>query len=217
MINERLLTKALSVKGEVADAVAPHLDVAAQRWGIVEPKMVAAWLAQCAHESALFTRTEENLIYRGSRLVAVWPSRFRFPLTLAEASIDPFEDGKRNPSFFDGEPVKLANVVYANRMGNGPPESGDGWRYRGRGFIQLTGKRNITNYLSDAGKPQADPAIISTPHYAADSAGWFWKTNRLGRFVIEGDLDGLTKAINGGMHGAKEREDAYRLLLRDLA
>lgn len=216
-ITEELLTGALGVKPSVAGAVALHLEVAARKWEIGGQTIRAAWLAQCAHESMLFTRTEENLSYRASRLPAVWPKRFRLPLTLAEASIEVFEDGKRNPSFYDHRPQKLANVVYANRMGNGPPESGDGWKFRGRGFIQLTGAEGYARYFERIGRPQADPDLVGTPHYAADSAAWYWRENNLDRFVRDGDFDGLTRAINGGLHGARERAEAFASLQQHFA
>jgi putative chitinase len=212
-INEVLLVKALGVDSRVAEAVAPALSSAALKWGI-RGTPFAAWLAQCAHESALFTRTEENLNYRASRLPVVWPKKFRLPLTLAEASIDTFEDGRRNPSEYAGRPQRLANFVYAGILGNGDEASGDGWLYRGRGFIQLTGKNNYSSYFEAIGKPQADPEIVSSPHYAADSAAWFWRENSLDHFVRDGDFDGLTRKINGGLHGAKERAAAFDSLKR---
>ncbi len=151
------------------------------------------FLAQLAHEAGARNDLEEDLFYTtAARLRAVWPSRFR---TQAEAA--PFV---RNPE-------ALANHVYADRLGNNQP--GDGWLYRGRGLIQLTGRENYRRYGDAAGLPlEADPDLAADPDYVWDIAAAFFRVNNLNRFADAGNFDGLTRAINGGMNGAAARRAA---------
>lgn len=192
-ITPERLESAFGIHWRVAGELAPVLQQAALNWGILRAKERCAWLAQLAHESALFTRTEENLNYSAERLVAVWPKRFG--------------PGKADPAEYARNPEKLANFVYANRMGNGPPESGDGWLYRGRGYIQITGRENYERYFAAVGgtSPPMSPGMLSSPRWAADSAGWFWAEIGGNRYVRDGDFAGLTKRINGGLHGISQR------------
>lgn len=157
-----------------------------QKWGIVTRTRMAAFVAQIAHESAQFTRLQENLNYSAERLTVVWPKRFP---TLTSAQ--PYA---RNPE-------KLANKVYADRMGNGDEASGDGWRYRGRGPIQLTGKNN---YLA-AGITAPDTLLI--PAGGLNAAAWFWKSHGLNEYADLWDIPSITKSINGGLLGLAERID----------
>ena len=155
------------------------------------PTRRAYFFSQLAHESAVFTVLEENLFYSAQALQRVFPKYFPNS-TIANT--------------FARQPEMIANRVYANRMGNGTEESGDGWRYRGRGFIQLTGRNNYVAFARTVGKSVEDVLQwAGTPGGAAASAVWFWTTNRLNRFADAGDFTGLTRAINGGLHGMDHR------------
>jgi putative chitinase len=165
-------------------------------YGIDTPKRLAAFVAQCAHESANFTALRENLNYRAESLMKTWPRRFP---TLAEA-----QQYARNPE-------KIANKVYADRMGNGPESTGDGWRYLGRGLIQLTGKENYSWFGASIGvtDPQELVEFLGTFEGAVQSACWFWETNELNQWADKGDMKTLTKRINGGTIGLADRIKHY--------
>jgi putative chitinase len=158
---------------------------------ITAPRRVAAFLGQCAVESGGFRNLEENLGYRAERLCQVWPARFP---TLAAAAP------------FALQPEVLANYVYAGRMGNGDAASGDGWTFRGRGLIQLTGRAAYERFAKACG--QSVDAVIEaavTRRGAAESATWFWTTNGLNGLADGWALDRITQRINGGRQGIAER------------
>lgn len=187
-----------------------------EEFDINTPKRIASFLAQCAHESGGFTMLEENLNYRSATLAALWPNRF------AEMGPDkkPKKDanGKNIPTgvanSIAGKPELIANLVYCARMGNGPAESGEGWKYRGRGLKQLTGKYNYDKCGSFLGLDLvSNPDLLLQPITAARSAGWFWKTNNLASFADNDDLKGMTKKINGGYIGLEDRERRYKAVL----
>lgn len=189
-LTDSALTKLLGSDGAAARWGAP-LRVACERFGIVEPLELAHWLAQCGHESSGFTRLEEGLSYSAERLMAVWPRRFP---TLAAAQ--PFA---RNPE-------KLANRVYSGRMGNGPPESGDGWRYRGRGLIMLTGGANYAVAGDALTLPLLEhPEMLATPGPAALTAAWFWRSRGCGAPAMRDDVVAVTTIVNGGTTGLDDR------------
>jgi len=215
MIDARYLIAATGCRPDVAYRYADWLAMAAERWGIDKPVRVAAWIAQCAHESGLFTRLEESLYYTTpARLIAVWPSRFRLPNTEREARLDVFTDGRRNARFYTRRPERLANVVYANRMGNGDEESGDGFRFVGRGFLQLTGRANYRAYSQASGNDvEVVPDMLAYPMLAADSAGWYWHAHGCNALADARDWHGLTKRINGGLTGIDDRLRLTRLAL----
>lgn len=180
------------------------------------PQRIASFIAQCAHESGGFTMLEENLNYRAATLAALWPNRF------AELGPDkkPKKDanGKNIPTgvanSIAGKPELIANLVYCARMGNGPAESGEGWKYRGRGLKQLTGKYNYDKCGSYLGLDLvANPDLLLEPLPAARSAGWFWKSNNLAAFADANDIKGMTKKINGGFIGLEDREKRYKAVL----
>lgn len=163
--------------------------------GFQTPYRKAAFLSQCAHESGYFTRLVENLNYSASRLMEIWPKRF--------PTLDIANQYARNPE-------KLANFVYSNRLGNGPPNSGDGWKYRGRGLIQLTGKSNYAKCALDLKTNFVNqPELLEKEAGAVQSAMWFWNINHLNNYADKEDIKGLTKAINGGYHGLDERIMLY--------
>lgn len=159
---------------------------------------ISAFLAQVLHESGRLSAVSENLNYSASGLMKTWPNRFDTALANSCA---------RNPQ-------KIANVVYANRMGNGSADSGDGWNYRGRGLIQCTGKSNYMAFSQSSGANCiANPDLVSTPQYAALSAGWFWDSKGLNSYADRGDLVSITKRINGGLNGQDDRENLYKIAL----
>jgi putative chitinase len=179
----------------------PTLD-AMKRFDISTPKRIAGFLAQIAHESGNLARLEENLNYSAEGLMRVWPSRFP---TLASAS-----RYHRNPRL-------IANKVYSSRMGNGDEASGDGWKYRGRGLKQLTGKDNYRRASSSLGVDLVEnPDALLTPQYAALSAAWFWSVNGLNAIADGGTIEAMTKKINGGLIGIEDRRARYQKALRIL-
>lgn len=156
----------------------------------------ASFLAQCAHESGQFTVISENLNYSAAGLQKTFPRYFPTPELAAQ---------------YQRKPQMIANRVYANRMENGSEASGDGWKYRGRGFIQLTGKRNYRLCGADLGiNLLEDPDYLSrSPIGAVESALWFWQRNNLNSYADRDDLKGQTFIINGGYNGLKERQAYY--------
>jgi putative chitinase len=189
------------------------------RFGILSERQVAAWLAQTAHESGGYTMLVENLNYSAETMATVWPKRF----AVYGADGKPVKDakGRNTPNKFalalHRKPEAIANVVYASRMGNGPVESGEGWKYRGRGLKQLTGKDNYARCGQALGVDLvAEPDLLLQPEYAALSAAWFWSVNRCGPLADADDFIGLTKKINGGTIGLSDRQRRYRAVLATL-
>ncbi len=175
------------------------------------PQRIAAFLAQTSHESGGYTMLIENLNYRAATLAACWPNRFA---VLGPDKKPIRENGKLVPTAvansIAGKPELIANLVYSNRMGNGPAESGEGWLYRGRGLKQLTGKDNMRRCGEALGLDLInEPDLLLTPINAARSAGWFWKANNLSAFADAGDIKGMTKKINGGLIGYEQRQALY--------
>lgn len=168
---------------------------ACARWDIETVREVAAFIAQAAHESQSFQRLEENLNYSADRLRVVWPKRFPTDQIAAK---------------YAKQPQKLANYVYANRMGNGDEASGDGWQFRGAGLFQLTGRLNHTRCASALGiQIEQFAPYIRTPLGAAMSAGWFFDDNDLHRLANSPGVEDETKAINGGTHGLADRRERF--------
>lgn len=152
-------------------------------------KRQAAFIGQCAVESANFTRLQENLNYSAQRLTQVWPSRFP-NISMAEP--------------YANNPEKLADFVYAGRMGN--LQDGDGWKFHGRGLIQLTGRENYANCGSGIGVDLIDnPDLLLTPKYAVLSAGWYWNRKQLNLLADTQEYGVMTRRINGGLTGLDER------------
>ncbi len=183
-----------------------------QEFEINTPQRVAAFLAQTSHESGGYTMLSENLNYRAATLAACWPNRF----AVLGPDKKPVKDakGKLTPTAvansIAGKPELIANLVYSGRMGNGPAESGEGWLYRGRGLKQLTGKFNYEKCGRDLNVDLvSNPDLLLEPMYAARSAGWFWKSNKLSEFADTADIKGMTKKINGGYIGLEARQALY--------
>ena len=193
----------------------PVIDTCAE-FEINTPQRIAAFIAQTSHESGGYTMLTENLNYRAATLAACWPNRF--------AELGPNKKPKRTEKgaliptklaeSIAGKPELIANLVYSGRMGNGPAESGEGWKYRGRGLKQLTGKYNYEKCGKDLGVDfVGNPDLLLEPIYAARSAGWFWKSNNLSAFADSGDIEGMTKKINGGLIGIDQRKKLYQAVL----
>ena len=160
----------------------------------------AAFVAQTAHESGGFNFVKENLNYGAKGLATTFKKYFP-----TEADANPYER----------QPEKIANRVYANRMGNGDEASGDGYRFCGRGLIQLTGRNNYTKFAADLGISVEDTvAYLETPAGAVSSAGWFWDQNNLNQYCDKNDFVTLTKRINGGTIGLEDRQHHYQLALQ---
>lgn len=210
---------AAGIKRELALVWLPHVQNAMARFGVETERQVAAWLAQTAHESGGYTMLVENLNYRAATMATCWPARFGVKNPDGTWAKD--AKGARVPNKFalalERKPEMIANVVYSSRMGNGPVESGEGWKYRGRGLKQLTGKENYTR-CSKALELDlvADPDLLLQPQGAALSAAWFWATNKCGPLADAGDFVGLTKRINGGTIGLPDREKRYKAVLASM-
>ena len=168
------------------------LNEAFQKYDISTPVRQAFFVGQCAHESNNFTRLEEGLNYSASRLMAVWPSRF--PTLDAAAP-------------YANNPEKLANKVYGGRADLGNKEDGDGFKFHGRGCIQLTGRDLYERCGEAIGADLINqPQLLVEPHYAALSAAWFWNKKGLNALADSKDYDTMTKRINGGLNGQDDRK-----------
>lgn len=169
------------------------------------PQRVAAFVAQCAHESGGFKVLKENLNYRAVTLRKIFPKYF------------PTDDLANQYANLPNKQEAIANKVYANRMGNGDEASGDGYRYCGRGLIQLTGKNNYTSFAESIETPVEDiPEFLGTFEGAVQSACWFWESNNLNQWADKGDILTLTKRINGGTIGLEDRIKHYEHALHVL-
>jgi len=206
---------AAGVSKELAERWLPHVQAAFDRFNINTERQVAAWIAQCAHESAGFKTLTENLNYSADTMAVVWPSRFA---VLGPDKKPVKVKGKNQPNKFalalHRQPEMIANTVYANRMANGNIESGEGWKYRGRGLKQLTGKDNYTRCGQGLGMDLVgNPDLLLTPEGASLSAAWFWSVNKCGPIADSGDFVALTKKINGGTIGLEDRQKRYKAVL----
>jgi putative chitinase len=171
-------------------------------YGIDTPQRQAAFLAQCVHESGGFQAIKENLNYKATSLQKVFPKYF----PTEELALE-----------YAKQPEKIANRVYANRMGNGDESSGDGYRYCGRGLIQLTGKNNYQAFADSIDTSLEDTTeYLSTFEGAVQSACWFWETNNLNELADSGDIKAMTKRINGGYIGLEDRIKHYEHALEVL-
>lgn len=170
----------------------------AVHFGIDTPLRTVHYLAQVFHESGNLRYTEENMNYSVDGLLKVFGKYFR---TRAEAAA------------YARKPEKIANRVYANRMGNGPESSGDGWKYRGRGFIGVTGRDNYRKYAESdwcVGDVMSRPDLLAGSPGNQKSAMFFWATNNCNRYADADDVKGLTRRINGGYNGLENRAELTR-------
>ena len=193
-ITAEKLQEAFDLEDGTAEKYITALNAAMAEFEINTPARRAMFLAQCCHESGHFRAVSENLNYKADSLSRVFPKYFR--------DVD--------PNHYAKQPEKIANRVYSNRMGNGDEESGDGYRFRGRGLIQLTGKSNYTACSEDLEVDLLEnPDYLTTPEGAARSAAWFWNANDLNKYADADDIVGCTKRVNGGTIGLEERTELY--------
>ena len=182
----------MHIDPSLADAFNETFD----RFNIYTAPQQASWIGQCGHECGNFRIMEENLNYRAATLLKLFPKtpKRQWGFTPEEAAA------------YEKQPRKIANRIYGNRMGNRDEASGDGFRFRGSGFLQLTGHSNFYH----AGKALGvdfvmEPELVRTPKYAAQTAGWFWQTHNLNQYADNRDFVTMTKRINGGTIGLEDR------------
>jgi putative chitinase len=191
MVNSEQLQQ-MHIDPSLADAFNETFD----KFNIYTPAQQASWIGQCGHECGNFRIMEENLNYRAATLLKLFPKtpKRQWGFTPEEAAA------------YEKQPRKIANRIYSNRMGNRDEASGDGYRFRGSGFLQLTGHSNFFH----AGKALGvdfvmEPELVRTPKYAAQTAGWFWQTQNLNQYADSRDFLTMTKRINGGTIGLEDR------------
>jgi putative chitinase len=197
--------KLANLKGHIPDAVIAMIPDTAAKFGINTPLRLAHFLAQCGHESGGFRATQENLNYSAKGLNGIF--RKYFPTEASAAA-------------YARQPAKIASKVYGNRMGNGPESTGEGYKFRGRGYIQLTGKENYTAFGKAIGEDIISNPDVVASKYALLSAAWFFSKNGLHRMADEGSSDQvvtkITKRVNGGTIGLPDRikhfKEYYKLL-----
>lgn len=202
-LTPQMVADAIGCPQEIAAQWADPLSGAAVIYGINTHARMAPWLATIAHESAGLTRLEESLNYSARRLVEVWPSRFG--------------PGKADPTEYANNPEKLANFVYGGRMGNTEP--GDGWKYIGRGPIQLTGRENYERFYASSGTNVVRfPDLLLEPPVGALSAGWYWQDRGLNELADEDRFEDIVRKVNGGLIGYEDRLQrlnlAYNVVMR---
>ena len=184
--------KKMHIDPSLADAFNETFD----RFGISTPVQQASWIGQCGHECGNFRIMEENLNYRAATLLKLFPRtpKRAWGFTPEEAAA------------YEKQPQRIANRIYGNRMGNRDEASGDGFRFRGSGFLQLTGHSNFFHAGQALGEDFVmQPELVRTPKYAAMTAGWFWQTHKLNQFADSRDFLMMTKKINGGTIGLADR------------
>lgn len=190
-------------------AFVPYWDEVCVYAELITQKRTAMFLAQIGHESQGFSRLVENLNYSAQGLANTWPSRYainpkgspKYPNNLAKS--------------IARKPERIANYTYANRYGNGGVSTGDGWKYRGRGYMMTTFKANYEALDSEFkmdGEIVSNPDILLQPYWAIMSAAAFWKRNRLNRFADISDVLGARKAVNGGLIGLADVNEKYKQL-----
>jgi len=200
-LDERQLLLILPNARPVAGVFLSALDGALRDFAIDTRPRIAAFIAQVGHESAQLTRCVESLTYSAQRLAVVWPRRFRnadgSPTALA-----------REIAY---QPERIANLVYAGRNGNGDEASGDGWRFRGRGLLQVTGRSNYRAVGEGLEQPFiARPQLLAEPRWACRSAAWWWRRNGLNELADAARFEDITRRINGGLNGLEERVQLWR-------
>lgn len=198
----------------------PYIKEVCKSFGITTTLRLAAFLAQVGHESAGLSQLEENLNYSAEGLANTWPTRYA--RKLQNGSYAKNTVGRYLPSDLAlkiaRKPVLIASSCYGNRMGNGSVESQEGWKYRGRGLKQLTGKSNYAELTLDTGIDfVSNPDLLLEPAYAVISACWFWKKNKLEVYADKQDIEGMTKKINGGLIGLEQRKALYKKAIETLS
>jgi putative chitinase len=184
------------------------LNINLSNYTIDTSKRIASFLSQCAHESLDFTVLQENLNYSATALATTWPNRF----AIKDSAGIPVKPYRSNAlaNEIERNPEKIANNVYANRMGNGDVSSGDGWKYRGSGLIQLTGHDNY-KLFSEHKNISIDDCVdyVKTTEGAVEAACWFWKSHNINQWADKENIEMVTKTINGGLIGIEDRKKRY--------
>jgi len=193
MLTEEMIKKVNPhAKADIVKALIENEDELSKQYEINSPLRWAHFLAQTSHESGGYTVIEENLNYKAEGLDKIFPKYFK------DVDSDDYAH----------QPVKIANRVYANRMGNGDEDSGDGYKFRGHGLIQLTGRDNYTNMAKDLGVDVEDIVQhLATADGAVESAAWFWHKNGINKLADEDNITAVTKKVNGGTIGLNQREE----------
>lgn len=201
LVTSNILTRCLDVCDNPDSWVDP-INETITKYIILDRYRLCAFLAQTGYESGYFNNLEENLNYSAPQLEALWPKIF--PPEIA--------------SRYEHQPVMIANRAYANRLGNGTEESGDGWRYRGRGLLQITGKSNY-EHISKSLEIDCvmNPGLLTQPWNAAMSAGQYWADCGLNSYADKQDLITITRKINGGLTGYTARLQLYRKCLQSVS
>lgn len=203
------LLEALGIRHALAVEWLPHISQAAHRYQIdANPRRLAAWMATIAHESARLTTLVENLNYSADGLAKTWPERYA-----ADPEAKP-PAPNATAIRIARRPQDIANLTYAGRLGNGSAGSGDGWRYRGRGLIQITGRANYaaSNLILglELGIDLLErPDLLEQPHYAALSAAEWWHRHGCNELADTGDMAAVTRRVNGGLTGLDDRLKLY--------
>ena len=213
------LVQSTGCSNKVAEVWLPYFNSIPKNFGIDTPLRMAAFLAQVGHESGGLTLLEENLNYSAEGLANTFPKRYARKLQnglYAKNSV-----GRYLPTDLAmkiaRKPVLIASNTYADRMGNGSVESQEGWKYRGRGLIALTGKSNYAELTLNTGIDfVSNPDLLKEPAYALTSACFFWKNNNLNMFADKKDILSLSKAINGGIIGLEHRKALYEKACKTL-
>ncbi|MBD9616781.1 glycoside hydrolase family 19 protein [Pseudomonas sp. PDM07] len=205
-ITQQQLLQILPNARQVAGFFVPALGIAMARFDITSPVRQAAFIAQCGHESQHLTKLSESLYYRDAERVA---RLFKYGFDLnRNGRVDPAEIEDAMGYLCNSE--KLGNRVYAGRMGNGPEASGDGYRYRARGAIGITGRDMYRLCGKALGLPLIDqPELLERPEYAALSAAWFWWDRGLNELADAGLFDRISTIINGGDNGREDRRGLW--------
>lgn len=205
------LLRIMPQAGRQADVFASGLTDAMQRYNIVGPVRQAMFLAQIGVESGQLTRLEESLNYTPDALIATFNSKVQ-RFTRAQA-----DEYGRTPAHGANQRM-IGSIAYANRMGNGNVGSGDGYTFRGRGLLQITGRNNYEKCGQSLGfNLVVNPDLLKTPRLAAESAAWFWSANAINRIADEGNVEAVTRKVNGGVHGLALRKAMYETARKVLA
>jgi putative chitinase len=187
------------LKGHIPDIVIAQIPIVMEKYAINTPLRLGHFLSQCSHESWNFTATKENLNYSADALLKTFHTYFPDLDTATK---------------YARQPERIGNKVYADRMGNGNEASGDGYKYRGRGYIQLTGKVNYISFDKVVDENILENPDLVATKYPLLSAGWFWNSRNLNALADKGNTDGvvlvITKVINGGYNGLDERLAAFK-------
>ena len=212
-LTPELLSLSTGCSLDIANKFCPYLVAILPTFEITTLNRLSAFLAQTSHETTGFTKLEENLNYSADGLANTWPNRYASKSS-QNGLYDKNKVGRYLPNplalKLARKPLNIANNVYANRMGNGSEASGEGWKYRGKGLIQLTGKSNHALLTLNTGIDFiSQPELLLYPVFAVLSAAWYWNYSNLNQLADKEDIESISKVINGGSIGLSERIKLY--------